>query len=767
MSKIQVTTALERQIPEFIREDYTTFVKFVKAYYEFLSQTDNRNLEDIRSIDRTLNDFVSKFKKELAAIFPTGGMQNERMFLERISDFYNARGSKESYQLLFRVLFNKDVDIFYPSTQILKASDGKWVQEKSVFVKLVNGNLFDLKGQIVQLKTAKKTIDVFSPNVVLYRDDIYEIFLDKQYYSDIGIGDVISYNGSSGIVLPCPAKYKIVKEGKGFEIGSIYNLPTAEGNGSVIKITRVGSAGEIKAIQVISFGLDYQTNFYAQLSNKTTQALVYYHPITEFIAGLPREYPELQPSSSYGPNPPSQDQISDYINYGYFVGQNYFYYDPTYFPEQYDPLTSVQQEDMLQTVWFADTTYVGDIIATFYTNEAGVVIDEDSAEIRIDLGPVAVYPGYYATNDGFVSDEIYLHDGDYYQLFSYVVKVEEQLENYKDIVKTLLQPAGLKMFGEYNIYKNFDVVATPLLAYIRRQLFDQIYQFNETTYKDLNKSANDSVTAISSKTEVFKTPSKIHVDDMSILEGLISKDFGKFISDDDYAEIIDNDISSKNVTKPLVEVMASLVEVVQKSLDRLNEDFVTVAEALVKKDFSKLVNTDIIDTFIDTQTSSIGINTTDIASVDEISLISIGYGFIDRIDLIELFQKYVEKTYAEDISIEDILMLQRILAFNDTFESTDSSDSLASYIRTQIEYLSSLETSQSEVSKSYSENLSASIASFIIAITYERFFEETINNFIEGSALLFDPFSAATITGVAADSFFAEEYAVINTINIT
>jgi hypothetical protein len=178
MSKIQVTTALERQLPEFIREDYATFVKFLKAYYEFLGQTNSRNLEDFRSIDRTLDDFVEKFKKELAAIFPTGNIPNERMFLEHISDFYNARGSVESYKLLFRVLFNKDADIFYPSTQILKVSDGKWVQDKSVFVKSVSGNLFSLKGQIIKLKTSKKIIEVFSPNVILYRDDIYEVFLD-------------------------------------------------------------------------------------------------------------------------------------------------------------------------------------------------------------------------------------------------------------------------------------------------------------------------------------------------------------------------------------------------------------------------------------------------------------------------------------------------------------------------------------------------------------------------------------------------------------
>ena len=63
MNKIKTKTSLERQLPEFIREEYTAFVDFVKAYYEFLEQTQSRNLEDVRSIDRTLDEFVDHFRR--------------------------------------------------------------------------------------------------------------------------------------------------------------------------------------------------------------------------------------------------------------------------------------------------------------------------------------------------------------------------------------------------------------------------------------------------------------------------------------------------------------------------------------------------------------------------------------------------------------------------------------------------------------------------------------------------------------------------------
>jgi len=199
-----------------------------------LEQSQQRNLEDVRSIENTLDEFVIRFKKELSVLFPTNTLANERFILQRIREFYQARGSKESYQFLFRILFNKDSDVFYPSTQILRASDGKWVQEKSVFVKSESGNLFNLSGKIIDIQTTNKEIHVFCPRVVYYRNDIYEVFIDRAYVQDISVSDkVSSADGLDyGTILPCPNKYTITTEGAGFEIGQLFYLKTQSGDGS-------------------------------------------------------------------------------------------------------------------------------------------------------------------------------------------------------------------------------------------------------------------------------------------------------------------------------------------------------------------------------------------------------------------------------------------------------------------------------------------------------------------------------------------------------
>ena len=487
MIKTPISIALERQIPEFIREEHSVFVNFIKAYYAFLDETQQRNLEDIRSIENTLDEFIIRFKKELSAIFPTNALQNERFILQRIREFYKTRGSSESFQFLFRILFNKEAEIYYPSKQILRASDGSWIQEKSLFVKQSSGNLFHLGGKIITIRTDMKNIQVFCPRVVYYRENIYEVFIDRSYIEDIFIDNIVlSEDGLDvGTIIPCPSKYTIVTSGSGFEIGALYHLPSESGNGSLIKITKIGTNGSIKKIQIISFGLDYESVFYAKLSNKTRQAFSYYTPITSFTVGS--GHPSgLFPTSSYTTTNPYSDNTTGYMDIGYMNKQDYFAYDIAY-----TPTISANQN-----VFYADGTYVGEIIGSFYTNNSNdSVIDDTLAEIKIELGPVAVYPGYYSKSDGFISDESFIQDGKYYQLFSYVIKVEQQIESYRDIIKSLLHPAGFEMFAEYNIKNTYLVSASPLNAFIRRQFTDQQFATDDDSANAINKFLSELQTA--------------------------------------------------------------------------------------------------------------------------------------------------------------------------------------------------------------------------------------------------------------------------------
>jgi hypothetical protein len=59
------------------------------------------------------------------------------------------------------------------------------------------------------------------------------------------------------------------------------------------------------------------------------------------------------------------------------------------------------------------------------------------------------YPGRYLNDDGHISGYNFIEDRDYYQLFSYVIKMNQSINDYRKPVNDLIHPAGMKLFGEY------------------------------------------------------------------------------------------------------------------------------------------------------------------------------------------------------------------------------------------------------------------------------------------------------------------------------
>ena len=56
--------------------------------------------------------------------------------------------------------------------------------------------------------------------------------------------------------------------------------------------------------------------------------------------------------------------------------------------------------------------------------------------------------GYYDGNNGLLSSNKKLQDNNYYQDFVYVVKSSKKLDDYLDIVKKIIHPAGVAIFGD-------------------------------------------------------------------------------------------------------------------------------------------------------------------------------------------------------------------------------------------------------------------------------------------------------------------------------
>lgn len=118
-------------IPEHIQLERPQLMKFMEAYYDFLDQDDQpgaflNNLTVHRDLDQTAEIFLELLQRELAVPIPETVVADKRKLYKNITDIYLSKGAQPSYEALFRLIFNDQIELYFPRVDILKPSDAKW-----------------------------------------------------------------------------------------------------------------------------------------------------------------------------------------------------------------------------------------------------------------------------------------------------------------------------------------------------------------------------------------------------------------------------------------------------------------------------------------------------------------------------------------------------------------------------------------------------------------------------------------------------------------
>ena len=161
----QTSLLVSEQIPDFIRGDHPKFVTFIEKYYEFLAQANSgiatsdglshyygadhatKVITDINDIDTTdLDKFIGSFQKQYGHGLPqqVADAADRRLLYKNLVDFYRAVGTEDSFKMLFRLLFNDEIELYYPFQDVLIASGGNYTKESRIRVNYVE-NLNDIE----------------------------------------------------------------------------------------------------------------------------------------------------------------------------------------------------------------------------------------------------------------------------------------------------------------------------------------------------------------------------------------------------------------------------------------------------------------------------------------------------------------------------------------------------------------------------------------------------------------------------------------------
>jgi hypothetical protein len=141
MADQKTSLLISNQLPEFVREEHPNFIAFLEAYYEFLENAQGTQLNDlvtkskdlryVTDVDSSIDDFHDNFFATYADLFPQDVQVDRAVLLKHVLPLYLAKGNEKSFKLLFRLLYNEELEILQPKTNILRASDGKWLIENA------------------------------------------------------------------------------------------------------------------------------------------------------------------------------------------------------------------------------------------------------------------------------------------------------------------------------------------------------------------------------------------------------------------------------------------------------------------------------------------------------------------------------------------------------------------------------------------------------------------------------------------------------------
>jgi len=267
---------VQSHFPEFVTEDHPRFLAFMKSYYQWMESKgnvlhDSRRIPFYQDIDTSIDAFVEQFFREFLTNIPRYVLADKALLLKNIKQFYRARGTEKSYKLFFRMLYNTEVQFYYPRVDVLKPSDGKWVQDKTLRVFILAGAGAKLKSLKIRGKTKNSSAfveRVFSIRegatagfeLVLNRSSITGPFLPEEIieaeYKEDGVKSTILAR-----ISPVPVKAFVSVPGRGYSAGQTFVIDQQNSeSGAEIKIDKVDEFGAIEKISIKKYGLGYKAS---------------------------------------------------------------------------------------------------------------------------------------------------------------------------------------------------------------------------------------------------------------------------------------------------------------------------------------------------------------------------------------------------------------------------------------------------------------------------------------------------------------------------
>lgn len=565
-----VSPFIPQQFPAFYKEEGPNFIAFLKAYYEWMEDSQQtlqyaRTLFENSDIDTTEGEFIKYFKNTYLHSLPESIISDKRLLVKHILDLYRSKGTPRAYELLFRMLFNEEIELYIPANFLFKPSDAEWnvpryieVSDSPYLELLIGHQIYNSsRNATAVVETVNKKIvgnrlihaiyltsvnGRFKYNEKILCSAVPQITLDNAPVilgsltavaidnggSGFATGDILDVSGTgvSGKARVAAVRnengkvqFNLINGGSGFSMNAVVTVATALylniannigtfSEGETIVSSNTSANGTItfantSSIQMINFstGINFYIGDTVTGSNGATATVVsviggggtgatfqvgglinkeILYVNTDKIEGYVSANLSLTWPFPKNPVANLSSVIADTLSFVTVEAGTIAYLSNINPGTGYsaNPYVDVIEPDVAGEGLpdgFGGTKGHNAVITTNVANSQGVVVAAEvinsgygftpgdtvflsmpgnegvvvtaSAVIELD----GVGDGYWKDNKSFLSDVMRIQDSYYYQDFSYDIVVNRMLNVYEKMVKDLIHPSGIALFGRFRI----------------------------------------------------------------------------------------------------------------------------------------------------------------------------------------------------------------------------------------------------------------------------------------------------------------------------
>jgi hypothetical protein len=443
--KRKIRHLISGQIPEYIRVENPRFVSFLEEYYRFLDDGDGTDigpneillsLEDWADVDATLEAFVSKMREQYAWDVPESTLINNRRLIKSISEYYESKGTENSVELFFKLMYDTSVAVRYPGEHILRASDGRWTQKKIIKLdnsKFTHLNPFDLKNKRIQLRY----IDIVSGIGVVQPPPINTVVSDVLgtnnphiFKLEVDIDPNTSfYDEASLIDLRGYFAEDYVQTGY-IETTNIYMNDVDE----LIHVWYGSTEYGVLSRQVVGYTINSGGSLFKRGD------LFFIDEQGSFGEYFAEDYVII-------PNDYATNDVSNRVIIRVKNAENDAtgaYVSEDYFSQTYTRPVIIGALDEIEVLATGHKFFTNDFDALIGNRRTGSTI----ANVTFHTGYILVLPKKFEGTQGLLSSVNKLQDNYYYQPYAYEIQTPIPMAQWLQTFTTSVHPAGLRVFSD-------------------------------------------------------------------------------------------------------------------------------------------------------------------------------------------------------------------------------------------------------------------------------------------------------------------------------